>query len=198
MKMNEFLENITSIAEALGWSVDVDKNDKDSTEFYVDFRQSSPAGEDFGETVWLDEKDSFSEQVSKIAAQFNEFDIDEHIEMWIEAKKNGVSGVPSCRDLVHDAEDIYDMLEELGDALVAISIVNPPDESVQALFPDWNTIVCGKWSEHGRELVCSDGSKIEIGLYREPLKDDDEDEYAGTLTLHIFDGDDVILCKTVN
>lgn len=198
MKMNEFLKKITPIAESLGWSVDVDKNDKDSTEFYVDFRQSSPAGEDFGETVWLDEKDSFSEQVSKIAAQFNEFDIDEHIEIWIEAKKNGVSGVPSCRDLVHDAEDIYDMLEELGNKLVAIADVNPPDKTVQELFPDWNIIPCGKWSEHGRVFTCADGTNVEIGLYREPLKDNDEDEYAGTLTLHIFNGDDVILCKTVN
>lgn len=198
MKMNEFLERITPIAEGLGWSVDVDKNDKDSTEFYVDFRQSSPAGEDFGETVWLDEKDSFSEQVSKIATQFSEFDVDEHIEMWVEAKINGVSNIPSYRTLVKDADDIYEMLEELGNALVAIADVNPPDETVQELFPDWNIVPCGEWSEHGRVVVCTDGTNVEIGLYHEPLKDDDEDEYAGTLTLHIFDGDDVILCKTVN
>ena len=45
------------------------------------------------------------------------FDIDEHIEMWIEARKNGVSGVPSTRELVKDAEDIDKMLQEIAAAL---------------------------------------------------------------------------------
>lgn len=34
-----------------------------------------------------------------------------------------------------------------------------------------------------------DGKDIEIGVYREP---DD-----GTYTLQIFDGDDVVMCKTI-
>ena len=37
--------------------------------------------------------------------------------MWIEARKNGVSGVPGTRELVHDAEDIDKMLQKLADAL---------------------------------------------------------------------------------
>ena len=45
------------------------------------------------------------------------FDIDEHIEMWIEARRNGTSGVPSTRELVKDAEDIDKMLQELAAAL---------------------------------------------------------------------------------
>lgn len=45
------------------------------------------------------------------------FDIDEHIELWIEAKRNGVKGVPSARELVYDAEAICKMLQELAAAL---------------------------------------------------------------------------------
>ena len=37
--------------------------------------------------------------------------------MWIEARKNGVSGVPSTRELVKDAEDIDKMLQEIAAAL---------------------------------------------------------------------------------
>ena len=49
------------------------------------------------------------------------FDVDEHVEMWIEARRNGVRGVPSSiRELVEDAEDIDKMLEELADALAEV------------------------------------------------------------------------------
>ena len=51
---------------------------------------------------------------------YESFDIDDHIEMWVEAKKNGVSGVPPTRTLVADAEAIDDMLEHLAYVLVGI------------------------------------------------------------------------------
>lgn len=46
-----------------------------------------------------------------------DFDPDEHIEMWVMARHNGAKGVPSIRELVHDAEDIDKMLQELAAAL---------------------------------------------------------------------------------
>ena len=46
----------------------------------------------------------------------------------------------------------------------------------------------------GKTYVYGQGHFIEIGLYREPLNDS---EYAGHLTLHIFDGDDVLGCYDV-
>lgn len=39
--------------------------------------------------------------------------------MWIEAKRSGTNGVPSARELVHDAVAIDKMLDELADALAA-------------------------------------------------------------------------------
>ena len=49
----------------------------------------------------------------------SDFDVDDHIEMWIEARHNGVQGVPNTRTLVEDAEAIQDMLDELAEALSA-------------------------------------------------------------------------------
>lgn len=40
--------------------------------------------------------------------------------MWIEARHNGVQGVPNTRTLVEDAEAIQDMLDELAEALSAV------------------------------------------------------------------------------
>ena len=95
------------ICEEKGWRVT--KN----TDGSVDLAQYSPAGEDFFFTV---SESSFVEDVEEYAEGF---DVDEHIQMWIEAKSNGVRGVPSARELVHDAEDIQEMLNELAEALTA-------------------------------------------------------------------------------
>lgn len=81
----------------------------------VELEKYSPAGEDF---IMCLEVGNFPEAVAEYAAGF---DIDEHIEMWIEARRNGTRGVPSSRELVHDAEDIDKMLQELAAALAEVT-----------------------------------------------------------------------------
>lgn len=81
----------------------------------VELEKYSPAGEDF---IMCLEVANFPEAVAEYAAGF---DIDEHIEMWIEARRNGTRGVPSSRELVHDAEDIDKMLQELAAALAEVA-----------------------------------------------------------------------------
>lgn len=100
------ITKIKEIAERLEWEV-VEYDDG-----MVDFRKYSPAGEDFNFTV------NAKEAAKEICEYYNCFDVDEHIEMWIEARENGVRGVPSTRRLVEDAEDISEMLKELADAVM--------------------------------------------------------------------------------
>ena len=100
------IAEIKEIAERLGWRVD---EYDDGT---VEFSQYSPAGEDFSFTV------NAKEAAKEIYEYYNDFDIDEHVEMWIEARENGVIGVPSTRQLVEDAEDIFEMLKELACAVM--------------------------------------------------------------------------------
>ena len=57
---------------------------------------------------------NFPESVAKYAS---DFDIDEHIEMWVIAHSNGGRNIPPVRVLVHDAEAIYEMLQDLAAAL---------------------------------------------------------------------------------
>lgn len=99
---------IIEIAEELEWNVNV-KND------YIEFRQYSPAGEDFSFTVDTVIPEEIIEQIMEYA---DNFDIDEHIEIWIDARRNGVSGVPSTRELVEDAEEISKMLDTLAERLL--------------------------------------------------------------------------------
>ena len=100
------IAEIKKIAERLGWRVD---EYDDGT---VELSQCSPAGEDFSFTV------NAKEAAKEIYEYYDDFDMDEHIEMWIEARENGVIGVPSTRQLVEDAEDISEMLKELACAVM--------------------------------------------------------------------------------
>ena len=101
------ITKIKEIAERLGWKVE---EYDDGT---VDFSKYSPAGEDFSFTV------NAKEAEKEIYEFYNVFDVDEHVEMWIEARENGTPGVPSTRELVEDAGDIYKMLKELASAVIS-------------------------------------------------------------------------------
>ena len=69
-------------------------------------------------------------------------------------------------------------------------------EQIKRQFPDWESIEPGNWSKHPIILTygCSLYEYIEIGLYREPM---DNEEYAGAYTLQGFNGDNVVFCVMV-
>ena len=100
------ITKIKEIAERLGWKVE------ECDDGTVEFSQYSPAGEDFSFNV------NAKEAENEIYEFCNDFDVDEHVEMWIEARKSGTPGVPSTRQLVEDAEDISEMLKELAGAVM--------------------------------------------------------------------------------
>jgi len=101
-------EKCREVCENLDWAV---HEGDDGT---VELEKYSPAGEDFIFTV---NTENFVDDVKEYAA---DFDIDDHIAMWIEAKQNGTNGVPTTRVLVHGAEEIERELEELAIALAEV------------------------------------------------------------------------------
>lgn len=108
MKKKVF-DKFVEVCEAQDWTVRGTHEDKE-----VELEKYSPAGEDFSITIDL------SDVKESTRSAYDSFDEDDHIEMWIEARKNGVSGVPSTRELVKDADDIKNMLEDLAIAVAAI------------------------------------------------------------------------------
>ena len=118
MKNIELSKNIIEVLEGKDWNI-YDITEQDGR-YYVEIENYSPEGENLIETVWFDGTDSgFIEGVRELA---DDFDPDEHAEMWIEARGR-VRGVPdSIRTLIDDAETIKEMLEELADALEKIDI----------------------------------------------------------------------------
>lgn len=93
-------------AEELDWGCYIDADDSS-----IEFSQASPAGEDFSFCAY---GNSAEEIVDSIREYAKDFDIEEHVKMWLDAKNNGVSGVPDIYTLVQDAEKIQNMLNELA------------------------------------------------------------------------------------
>lgn len=84
------------------------------TENYAELSFYSNAGENFCIEVFYDELDNFPKEVMRAAS---DFDPEEHVAMWLDAKRNGIAGVPSIHDLVHDADDIQENLDDLATVL---------------------------------------------------------------------------------
>lgn len=97
------------VLEAHGWAVSSYTDDG-----RVELEKYSPAGEDF---IMCVEVENFPDAVMEY---YEDFDVDEHIEMWAEAKRHGTSGAPSIRRLAIDAEQIDEMLKELAYALAEV------------------------------------------------------------------------------
>lgn len=106
-------KEIIYLSEQLGWSVDEEIED---TRHLFEFSQMSPAGEDF--LFYVDGETPHS-LIHEVFVYAENFDEDEHISMWLQAKDSEVQGVPSARELVDDAKAIQDMLNELSDVLSA-------------------------------------------------------------------------------
>lgn len=97
-------DRLREAAEALDWSWD-------ESDGMVELETWSPAGEDF----------VFSVPAKNVADGVREFsrtfDTEEHVAELLEAKRNGLSGVPDVKTLVEDADAIREMLEDLADAM---------------------------------------------------------------------------------
>ncbi len=98
-------KKLVEICESNGWNVNEDR--------CITLSQHSPAGEDFFFEIEAENDDEFVDCVEQYA---DEFDPDEHAEMWVELR--GKRGVPkSIRILIDDADAIQDMISRLSDAL---------------------------------------------------------------------------------
>lgn len=101
-RTNTIDPRIIDAAEELGWTV---REDSDGS---VEFAQYSPAGEDFSFTV------DAANVADGVANYYEDFDPEDHVAMWLNARQSGVAGIPSVYELVHDADEIESMLEDLA------------------------------------------------------------------------------------
>lgn len=94
-------DRLQNIIEELGWTVE-----KVNDDYHIS--KCSTAGEDFGFDVSIDDA------VREIIHYAQNFDVDEHVKMWIKSEGDGL---PSIRELLEDAEEIQSDLLDLAEAV---------------------------------------------------------------------------------
>ena len=120
---NKELEQLLGNAEGQDWSYTIYQEPEGTyngwhceERNYIELEKYSPAGVDFSMMIDLDIVNSVNSFLENLKEYSEDFDIDEHVEMWI--PERGKGGCPeSISELVEDAEAIKNMIFELWDAL---------------------------------------------------------------------------------
>ena len=168
--MKELEQKYIEILEENDWSISSYTDDGK-----VEVQKYSPDGEDFLMCV---EVENFPESVRVCA---NDFDIDEHAEVWIEARGR-VRGVPnSIRELINDAEAIQDMLNELA---AVLEEKNGKENTV------WTFFVLDFDGTYDNEEPDSDG--VQPMVYLIPLNRQRDVEHYARMAHDDFHSDDYL------
>lgn len=168
--MKELEQKYIEILKENDWSISSYTDDG-----RVELEKYSPAGEDFLMCV---EVENFPESVREYA---NDFDSDEHAEMWINARGR-VNGVPnSIRELIDDAEEIKKMIYELADVLEE---KNGRENTV------WTLFVLDFDGTYDNEEPDSDG--VQPMVYLIPLNRQSDVEYYARMAHGDFHSDDYL------
>lgn len=112
------------VCEGLDWKVVEDVDCLGEYSGYADIRCTSPAGEDFSFPV--DAGKNGEHFVAEVHEYAEAFDADEHVRALI---KSGLSGMPSVREMIDDADELKEMLHELDIALVCYDRDNKHEEA---------------------------------------------------------------------
>lgn len=104
-------KKLLQAVEKCGWTVETEGGD-------ITLLNFSPAGEQL--VITISTRALPREAVDKIVNYANNFDVDEHVEMWVQAKASGVKGVLPITTLCEDASEIAEMLKTLAETVEEI------------------------------------------------------------------------------
>lgn len=122
-ELNKSMKKLLDKAESLDWNY-TRENEPElayggwacSERNYIVLEKYSPKGEDFIALIDFDADNQVETFMVDLMEYAEDFDIDEHIEMWIPMRGKG--GCPeSISDLAEDAKAIKEMLMELYNEL---------------------------------------------------------------------------------
>lgn len=171
------LQRMLDKAEELDWSYTVYEEPGQNNRMYVEMEKYSPAGEDFIMTIEFKEEDQSESFLKDLSDYAENFDIDEHVEMWMPSRGKG--GCPStARELVEDAEAIAEMIKELYEELDNVQHPELSDEQVarndeiyDAVYEmckvmcenenlEWDMYYIGEIAELTANLMVTRGEKV--------------------------------------
>lgn len=114
--LSEDMKKLLNTAEEMDWSYSAYIESGHGDRTYVEMGKYSLAGEDFYMVIDFDKENQVETFLEDLREYAENFDVDEHAEMWLESRGKG--GCPSSlKELLQDAEDIKAMIEELLEKL---------------------------------------------------------------------------------
>lgn len=119
MTIEEIKSGLDDISNGTDFFFDVLRNNAKKVDLSV--HGDNPEGEDWYFEITIEtpevEEDLAKSLSKKFWDLYNNYDVEENVYMWLEAKRNGTSGVPGVVDLVHNEEYKEKALRDFAERL---------------------------------------------------------------------------------
>lgn len=119
MTIDQIVDSLEKISEGTDFSFDISENKNEEIELLVN--GDNPESEDWNFYITIEtpetEKDLAKSLRNEFFDLYNDYDVEENVYMWLEAKRNGTSGVPGVIDLVHNEEYKEKALRNLAEKM---------------------------------------------------------------------------------
>lgn len=119
-------ENIANAVEAIDFSVrfKTQKGSNGKTEKYAEFTGFTNRDRELN---FVEFYNSLDELPGKLRERYDDFDVEEEVMMYLEARRNGLEGVPSLLELLSDVQEEETLLLDLSMAVAAGLLGKLPD-----------------------------------------------------------------------
>lgn len=119
MEINKIERYLDEISEGTDFSFTIDAEKNRELTLYM--QGDNPEGEDWCTTITIRNPKTRKELIKSLYDEvfdcYEGFDVEEETYLMLEAKRNGLRGVPGVVDLVHNEEYKKNALEEFADKL---------------------------------------------------------------------------------
>ena len=106
MIIDQIVNSLEKLSKGTDFSFNISENKNEEIELCVS--GDNPEGEDWSFYITIETPETEEDLVESLSKKFwdlyDNYDIEENVYMWLEAKRNGTSGVPEVVDLVHNEE----------------------------------------------------------------------------------------------
>lgn len=114
--MYNYMEKVTEIAEALGWSLSIDDDS-------ADFQYYTNYGQDCHMNITLTE--DYDLFLRRIYEQYDTYDVSEEASLWIDSTGHGKNGAPNdLEDILNDMKEFKAAMLELWENLKGKAVRN--------------------------------------------------------------------------
>ena len=120
MTIDQIVNNLEKLSNGTDFSFEISENKNEEIELLVDV--DNPQCEDWCFYITIATPNTQEDLAKSLSNEFwnlyNNYDIEENVYMLLEAKRNGISGVPEVIDLVHNEEYKEKALKEFFEKMV--------------------------------------------------------------------------------